>query len=130
MNYFIHPAGLLIAPVLLLWLGAMGLGFGILVSSLTAKYRDISVIVKLVFQLWMYATPVVYPLSQISHGTVRSLIMLNPVTPVIEIYRKMVFGVGEIYPLSILISILITALVLFLGLIFFNKIEKNFMDTV
>ena len=108
----------------------MSLGIGILVSSMTAKYRDFSVIVNLVFRLWMYATPIVYPLSQLEPGAVRTLISLNPVTPVIEIYRKMVFGVGEIYLPGILISVLFTVFVLLLGLIFFNKIEKTFMDTV
>ncbi len=130
LGFAVNFAGLLILPVLILWTGAMGLGLGIIFSSLTVKYRDLNGVIGILFRLWMYATPVVYPLSQISSDTLRTLIGLNPVTPVIEIYRKLFFGVGEINPVNIIISILFTVTVLFVGIIYFSKKEKNFIDTV
>ncbi len=117
-------------PVVLLHLGLLGMGFGIIVSSLTTKYRDLSVLVGFGVQLWMYATPVVYPISEIAEGWMRTIIMINPVTPSVELLRYAVLGQGTVnwgyYGLSWLITIAVT----FLGIIIFNKVEKTFMDTV
>lgn len=120
----------LTVPLVLIQLGALGLGFGIIVSSLTTKYKDLSLLVTFGVQLWMYATPVVYPLSQLGEGKLRTIIFLNPVTEPIEVFRYAVLGVGQIEPLFIAISVVVTIAVLFYGISLFNKVEKTFMDTV
>ena len=117
-------------PFVLIQLGALGLGFGIIISSLTTKYRDLSLLVTFGVQLWMYATPVVYPLSQLGEGTLRTIIMINPVTMPIEVFRYAVLGVGNPNPLFIGISVAVTIVVLLFGISLFNKVEKTFMDTV
>ena len=117
-------------PLVMIHLGALGLGFGIIVSSLTTKYRDLSLLVTFGVQLWMYATPVVYPLSQVGTGKLGILIMLNPVTMPIEMFRYAILGVGNINFLFYGISIAVTILILIAGISLFNKVEKTFMDTV
>lgn len=117
-------------PFVLIQLGALGLGFGIIISSLTTKYRDLSLLVTFGVQLWMYATPVVYPLSQLGEGTLKTIIMINPVTMPVEVFRYAVLGVGTIDPLFIGISIAVTIVVLLFGISIFNRVEKTFMDTV
>ncbi len=129
-QYAVNFRGLLFAPVCLLWLGCIGLGLGVIVSAATSKYRDLRILVDMALGLWMYATPIVYPISRLDPGILRSLIRLNPLTPVIELYRKAVFGVGDADPLSIGLSLLLMIAALAVGLIRFNKTEKNFMDTV
>ena len=124
-----YPRLLFCLPIIL-WLACLGLGLGIIISSLTTKYRDLSILVGFGTRLWMYGTPVVYPLSQISSPVLRRVILLNPATAPIELFRRLVFGVGEVPPGNILYSILFSAAVLFLGLILFNRIERTFMDTV
>ena len=123
-----YPAWPLI-PVILIWLGLMAMGVGIIISSLTIKYRDLSVLVSFGMQLWLYASPVVYPLSTLS-GTLKSVMLFNPVTAPIELYRYALLGVGTVTSLSIAVSVCFTALVLLLGVILFNKVERNFIDTV
>jgi lipopolysaccharide transport system permease protein len=110
-------------------MAALGLGFGIIVSSLTTKYRDLTQLVGFGVQLWMYATPIVYPMSLISEQW-RWLVALNPMSPVIEIFRYAFLGNGVIDFQYWLISIGVTAVVLFAGIVLFNRIEKSFMDTV
>jgi len=119
----------LVVPVLLAQMACLGLGCGIIVSSLTTKYRDLSLLVTFGVQLWMYATPVVYPLSMAT-GTMYSLLILNPMTAVIELFRYAFLG-GSLLPVEYWgISILFTFLVLVTGIVLFSKVEKNFMDTV
>ena len=129
-QYTVNFMGLLLTPVFLLWLGGIGLGLGIIVSAATAKYRDLKILVDIAIRLWMYATPVVYPLSKLNPGIIRTLIRINPLTSAVELFRKAVFGVGTVDPLSIGVSMLLMCAALMIGLIRFNKIEKNFMDTV
>lgn len=129
-GYAVKFAGLFLFPVFLLWLGSIGLGLGIIISAATAKYRDLKILVGTTVRLWMYATPIVYPMSQLKPGIVRALIRFNPLTPAVELWRKAIFGVGAVDPLSIGVSLLILVISIFVGLICFNKIEKNFMDTV
>lgn len=117
-------------PVILLHLGAMGMGFGIIISSMTTKYRDLSVLVGFGVSLWMYATPIVYPLSQLGEGWMRQIILFNPVTAPVEMFRYAVIGKGTIEPLYLTISWVFTAVVLIFGIMVFNKVERNFMDTV
>ncbi len=128
----VHPNWLawLALPFVLIQLGALGLGFGIIISSLTTKYRDLSLLVTFGVQLWMYATPVVYPLSQLGEGTLRTIIMINPVTMPIEVFRYAVLGVGNPNPFFIGISVVVTIIVLLFGISLFNRVEKTFMDTV
>ena len=116
--------------LVLLQLGCLGLGFGIIVSSLTTKYRDLAILVTFGVQLWMYATPVVYPLSQIGNETLKLIIQINPVTQAVETFRYIFLGTGEISLFWWGISSIITAVVLVGGVLLFNKVEKTFMDTV
>lgn len=117
-------------PLVIFQLGLLGLGCGILLSSLTTKYRDLSILVTFGVQLWMYASPVVYPLSQLGDGLLKRLIMLNPVTPPIELFRYAVLGKGTISPLHIVFSVVVTIIIAILGIMAFNRVERNFMDTV
>lgn len=117
-------------PVVLIHLGAMGMGFGIIISSMTTKYRDLSVLVGFGVSLWMYATPIVYPLSQLGNGWMRQIILINPVTAPVEMFRYAVIGKGTIEPLYLTISWVFTIIVLIFGIMVFNKVERNFMDTV
>jgi lipopolysaccharide transport system permease protein len=120
---------LLLLPVLILLLAGMGLGFGIIISSLTTKYRDLINLVSFGVQLWMYATPVIYPISTIQ-GRLRPVILANPLTGIIESFKTFVLGVGEIRWDLLSYSALFCLLVLFIGVLLFNRIEQNFMDTV
>ena len=126
----IHPnIYILITPLLLIQLACLSLGFGVIISSLTTKYRDLAVLVTFGVQLWMYATPVVYPASQIG-GKLKTLMMLNPVSPIVESFRYAFLGSGSI-PWNFLgISVITTVVVLFIGVVLFSRVEKTFMDTV
>lgn len=128
----VHPNwnAWLFIPVVLLNLGALGLGFGIIISSLTTKYRDLALLVTFGVQLWMYATPIVYPFSQVDNTMLKTLIMINPVTMPVEIFRYALLGVGTVEPIYIAISWGITLVVLLFGISLFNRVEKTFMDTV
>lgn len=120
---------ILLLPVLVLQIAVLGMGLGIIVSSMTTKYRDLNVLVTFGVQLWMYASPVVYPLSQIPEKY-RFLYLLNPVAPVIIIFRYAFLGIGEIPFLSWGISWIVTLGIFAIGAVLFNKVEKTFMDTV
>ena len=128
----VHPHWMawLLIPLELLHLGVMGLGVGIIISSLTTKYRDLGILVTFGVQLWMYATPIVYPLSQLGHSLTRTLLELNPVTMPVEIIRYAVLGKGTIIPADLIISIVFTVIVAVFGILIFNRVEKTFMDTV
>lgn len=128
----VHPnwnAWLLI-PIVLLHLGVMGLGFGIIISSLTTKYRDLAILVTFGVQLWMYATPIVYPLSTLGDGFMKTALLINPVTMPVELFRYAVLGRGTIVPVYLLSSWIITIAVAVFGVMLFNRVEKTFMDTV
>lgn len=125
-----HLTAWLLIPLLLLHLGILGMGFGIIVSSMTTKYRDLSVLVGFGIQLWMYATPVVYPMSQLSEGFLRQMLLLNPVTMPMELFHCAILGVGSVQPFYLAVSLLVTVIVTVLGILIFNRVEKTFMDTV
>jgi len=126
----IHPnLWILSLPFLALIMALMGLGFGIIVSSLTTKYRDLQQLVGFGVQLLMYATPVIYPLSSIEGGW-RWLILANPMTPIVEIFRLSFLGVSDIDPLWLLYSVVFTVIVFIAGALIFNHVEATFMDTV
>lgn len=128
----VHPNWLswLLIPVVLVHLGLLGLGCGIIISSLTTKYRDLAIVVGFGVQLWMYVTPVVYPMSQLGDGLMKTVLMLNPVTAPVELFRYAVLGVGSVMPGYLAISGAVTILLLLFGIMIFNKVEKTFMDTV
>lgn len=121
---------LLLIPVILIHLGIMGMGFGIIISSMTTKYRDLSILVGFGVSLWMYATPIVYPLSQLGDGVMKTILMINPVTMPIEVFRYALIGKGTINPIYLAISIVFTVVVAIFGIMVFNKVERTFMDTV
>ena len=119
-----------IIPLTLIHLGIMGMGIGIIISSMTTKYRDLKVLVGFGVSLLMYATPVVYPLSQLKEGWMRTVVMINPVTMPIELYRYAILGVGTINWIYYAISVAFTIVVAVFGIMVFNKVERTFMDTV
>lgn len=126
----VHPQSvILLLPVLILQMAALGLGFGIIVSSLTTRYRDLTHLVGFGVQLWMYATPIVYPASFLPDNW-RWITVVNPMAPVIEAFRYAFLGSGYIDLQSWLISLAITAGILVVGVVLFSRIEKTFMDTV
>lgn len=126
----VHPnLWVLLTPVILLHLALLSLGVGIIISALTTKYRDLAMVVGFGVQLWMYATPVAYDISVIPDKFL-SLYMLNPVTPIITMFRYAYLGVGEPCMPFYAISFAVTLAVLFIGILMFNRVEKTFMDTV
>ena len=126
----------LLLPVLIILLAGLALGFGTIFSSLTTKYRDLQVLLSFLVQLWMYATPIVYPLSKT--GSMRFLgvpvhtfMCMNPVTPIIETFKYGFLGCGDFVGWRWLIySFVFMCLLLAFGIVVFNKVQKSFMDTV
>ena len=116
-------------PVLIVQMALLGLGTGILISSLTTKYKDLRFAMGFLIQLWMYATPVVYPLTQVPEW-LRSYYLLNPMVAIVESFRLAFFGVSAIEFQNVVMSWSITMLLLFIGIVLFSRIEKTFMDTV
>ena len=122
---------LLYLPVLLLEVLMLGLGVGIIVSSLTTKYRDLAIAVGFGVQLWMYASPVVYPVSMLNDSPrLQALLQFNPMTAPIEVFRAATLGGGTVTAWGVGYSLVFTAAALVLGVVLFSRIEKTFMDTV
>jgi lipopolysaccharide transport system permease protein len=117
-------------PTIIAIMAGLGLGLGIIISSMTTKYRDLTVLIGFAVQLLMYATPVVYPLSTITSDKLRFWITLNPLTPLVEAFRYAMLGVGSFDVASFGYSIGFMVITLFIGLLIFSKVEKTFMDTV
>lgn len=119
-------------PVLLLQTGLLGMGCGIIISALTTKYKDLQMLVAFGVHLWMYATPVTYAASLVAekYPGLTGWYMLNPVTPVLEMFRYVFLGVPGYALQYYAYSWAMTAAVFFLGVILFSRTEKNFMDTV
>lgn len=120
---------ILLTPVFILQLALLGLGFGIIISALTTKYRDLAMLVSFGTQIWMYLTPVAYDIGIIPERLM-NIYMLNPVTPIICILRYAFLGIGELQLEYYMMSWVVTILVVFVGIIMFNRVEKTFMDTV
>ncbi len=120
---------ILFFPILVLLVAMQGLALGLIVSSMTTKYRDLKFLVQFGVQLAMYASPVVYPVSMIPEDK-RWLILLNPMSSFIEFFRFSVFGQGYVTIYGMVYSILFTMVFLGLGMMIFNKVEKSFIDTV
>ena len=121
---------LVLLPVYIIMLAGLGLGFGIIVSSMTTKYRDLSILFTFVVQLWMYATPIVYPLSMVPEGKLRTLMLLNPVTSVIEAFKYSTLGQGFFSWVALAYSFVFMCVLLVLGVVVFNRVQRSFMDTV
>ena len=118
-----------LTPLLLFLMAGLGLGFGIIVSSLTTRYRDLQFLVNFGVQLWMYATPVIYPLSQVPEKY-RWIILANPMTPILETIRYAYLGAGLVSGTHLLYSFFAMIVVLIIGILIFNRVERTFMDTV
>jgi lipopolysaccharide transport system permease protein len=116
-------------PLLLLIMAGLGLGAGIIVSSLTTKYRDLQQLIGFGVQLLMYATPVIYPISSLQ-GNWQWLVIANPMTPVVEVFRLAFLGVSGLSPMYLFYSLGFTAITLLIGTLIFNRVEATFMDTV
>ena len=129
VNFHINP-GILLVPILIIMLGYLGLGFGMIISSMTTKYRDLQILVSFGMQLWMFGTPIVYPLSQIPEGILRTVVMLNPVTAPVEWLRFALLGSGTIDPITTGISIVVALVCAVCGILMFNRVERTFVDTV
>jgi lipopolysaccharide transport system permease protein len=130
LGYPVKPnAALLLTPLLLLMMAGFGLGFGILISSLTTRYRDLRYLVTFGVQLWMYLTPVVYPVSSVPEA-LRPLILANPLTPIVETFRYAFLGSGTLNLLNLLYSFGFMLVILVLGMLLFHRVEATFMDTV
>lgn len=122
-------AAVALLPVLLLLMAGQGLGFGLIVSALTTRYRDLRFLVTFGTQLWMYATPVIYPVSSIP-ADYRWLIALNPLTPIFEAFRYAFLGTGDFTLSGLAYSFGFTLCIVLVGMLLFNHVEATFMDTV
>lgn len=128
-QYYFGPF-LFLIPVLIIMMALLGLGLGIIISSLTIKYRDFTVLIGFAVQLLMYATPVAYPLSFLKTKSFASWISYNPLSPILEGFRFALFNKGDFQIHNLMYSTAVIIIVLFFGLLMFNKVERNFMDTV
>ena len=117
-------------PLLLLEAAMLGMSAGVLLSGLTTKYRDLMHVVRIIVSLWMYGSAVVYPLSELREGTMKTLIRLNPMTGIMELVRRILLGTGEFHAAEFAAGIVITVLLFVAGTLLFNKVERTFADTV
>lgn len=126
-----HPNWWAIAltPVLLVIMGLLALGLGMIISAMTTKYRDLVFLMGFAVQLLMYATPVIYPLEKLP-GKYEAIIRANPMSPVLETFRYAFLGQGAFSWTYLLYSVGVTLAILFSGVVIFNRVEKNFADTV
>lgn len=122
----------LLLPLLVILLAGLGLGFGLIITSLTTKYRDLRFLVTFGVQLWMYATPVIYPLSVMenTHQQYSWVITANPLTHIIEAFKYGFLGEGSFSWGGLTYSLIFTCIVLFLGCISFNRVQRSFMDVI
>ena len=126
----VHPNWLIVlTPVLVLQTALLGMGIGLIVSSITTKYRDLNILVNFGISLLMYLTPVVYPISEAPLG-LGTMLLLNPVAPIVETYRYAFLGCGAFHWVYWLLSLGVTALFVLIGLLIFHKVEKDYIDTV
>ncbi|HVF80653.1 MAG TPA: ABC transporter permease [Flavisolibacter sp.] len=127
----IHPNSLiLLTPLLILLMGLLGLGLGMIFSAMTTKYRDLVFLLGFGVSLLMYATPIIYPLSELEGKSYKWAIIANPMTPIVETFRYAFLGSGSFSWLYLGYTTLVTLVILALGAITFNKVEKSFTDTV
>lgn len=117
-------------PILFILLALMGLGCGLIISSLTVKYRDLNNLVSFGMQLWMYATPVIYPVTISGDRTLTRFLKCNPLQGIFTDFRYMLTGIGEMDWWGLLYSLIFTIVILFLGIVVFSRQERTFMDTI
>ena len=129
-NHFHFGISWLLVPLLVLMMAGLGLGLGIIISSLTTKYRDLTLLIAFAVQLLMYATPIAYPMSFLKDKSYATWIAWNPLTSIVEAFRYALFGIGTVDRIDLLYSGGVIAVLLFIGMVIFNKVEKTFMDTV
>lgn len=120
----------LLLPVLVVMLAGLALGFGILFSSMTTKYRDMTLLLDYFVRLWMYATPVIYPLSTITNEKLHFVMSLNPLTGIVEAFKYGMLGQGEFSWSMLAYSFVFMLALLIVGIVIFNRVQRNFMDTV
>jgi lipopolysaccharide transport system permease protein len=120
---------ILFFPLLILLMAMLGLGLGLIITALTTRYRDLSFLVAFGVQLLMYATPIVYPLSFASERY-KTILQLNPMTTIVEVFRFAFLGKGSFSPWGLVYCVSVTICILVLGVLIFNKTEKNFVDTI
>lgn len=120
----------LLLPLLIVMLAGLSLGFGIIISSMTTKYRDLTILFTFIVQLWMYATPVIYPLSTITNEKIRILMGINPLTSIFEAFKYGMLGVGQFSWGGLGYSFGFMVVLLLVGAVVFNKVQRSFMDTV
>ena len=121
---------LLLFPLLIGMIQGLALGIGLIVSSLTTKYRDLTNVFGVIVSLWMYATPIVYPLSYVTNQTLHKIMLLNPMTAIIETFKVGAFGAGEFSWSALAYSIGCVLLMLLIGISLFNRKQKYFIDTI
>ncbi len=129
-TYQFHWNQLWVAPLLIFFMGLWGLGLGIIISAITAKYRDIKYLMTFGIQLLMFATPVVYPISIIKSTLIKSIVYLNPMAVIIEAFRAVYLLGGSWNYNSLFFPFIMIIFISYLGILLFNKVAKNFMDTV
>ncbi len=117
-------------PLILLFLGIMGMGFGLIISSFTTRYRDLYVLVTFGLTIWMYASPVIYPMSSMTRSRFWNILLINPVTEPFELFRYVLLGKGTFSMGAIAISAGIALLVILIGIVSFNHVERTFTDTI
>lgn len=127
-NLYINSA-LLLFPFLILLIATHAMSWGLIISALTTKYRDLTQLVGFGIQLLMYATPVIYPMSA-APEKYRDILSLNPLTPIFETFKYSCMGCGSLDWYGLLYSVIFMIITLFLAIIIFNRVERNFMDTV
>jgi len=121
---------LLLFPVLVIMIAGLALGFGILFSSMTTKYRDLTLLLGFFVQLWMYATPIIYPLSTITNAKLKLIMSLNPLTSIVETFKCGMLGVGSFSWWSLGYSFGFMIVLMGVGIVIFNRVQRSFMDTV
>ncbi len=129
-EYLSINAYALMFPLYVVMLAGLGLGFGIIFSSFSTKYRDVSLLLNYLTSLWMYATPIIYPLSTISNSRLKLAMQLNPVTSIFEGFKYGFLGAGEFSWTLLAYSFIVMIALLVFGVIIFNRVQRNFMDTV
>jgi len=120
----------LLFPVLIIMMAGLALGFGILFSSMTTKYRDLTILLSFFVQLWMYATPIIYPLSFITNEKLKLIMFLNPITSIVEAFKYGVLGSGSFSWWSLGYSFVFMCVLMAIGILVFNRVQRKFMDTV
>jgi lipopolysaccharide transport system permease protein len=117
-------------PLLIIYTAAVGLGIGLWIAAITTKYRDFRFMLPFIVQVWMYATPIIYPASIVANPTYRVLLWLNPISVAVEMNRYMFTGLTSLNATAILIGCVSTVIIFFSGLALFNKVQRNFVDVI